>query len=125
MQHNIFGKKKLRKKNRKQILYNLSQIMSSKDLTFDAGIEHQFPVGLSIKKIKENDVFYLSWKDNFKKSITKCVKKLLKDIKAFESLIHYIHNYELNKKAVKEIYDFDEIKELIYLVNSQYMLLGI
>ena len=91
--------------------------MSSKDLTFDTGIEHQFPVGLSIKKIQGNDVFYLGWKDNFKKSITKCVKKLLKDIKTFQSLIHYIHNYELNKKAVKEIYDFDEIKELIYLVN--------
>ena len=116
-------KKNLEKKKQKtnfiSIISYLSQIMSSKDLTFDTGIEHQIPVGLSIKKIQGNDVFYLGWKDNFKKSITKCVKKLLKDIKTFQSLIHYIHNYELNKKTVKEINDFDEISKF-YKQNSLY-----
>jgi len=44
--------------------------MNSNDLTFIVVPEHQFPVGLTIKKIEENDEFYVHWKDNFIKPIT-------------------------------------------------------
>ena len=59
--------------------------MSSKDLIFNVGCEHKFPVGLKFKKIKDNDEFYDHWKSGFKKSISECNKKLLKDIQMLKS----------------------------------------
>ena len=93
--------------------------MSSKDLEFNEG-RHKFPPGLKLKNIKNNDQIYDHWKSDFTKSINKCNEKLIKDIEMFKSLISYFQTYELNKKNVTDKKDFDEIKELIYLVNFSY-----
>ena len=97
-------------------------------MIFDAGTEHIYPSGFAtVKKVKENKKgsLYSQWEDSFKRSYTELNEKLLKDIKMFNAIIAYIQTYDVRmdvmKENIKSNNDFDEIKDLICLVNVTCM----